>query len=417
MKEKRAKYRKSNFELLRILAMLGIIVYHLVLHHLDYNRFALIDETLGSNFYHLEIIQLFYTLGQIGNTLFILITGYFLIERKEHINVVKSGTKLLNRSYFLAIILLGISYLLARLRLPFSSNSDIHMALNGWWFVGYYLFIIIFAKYVLNRFLNGLDKKAYLNFILSLTILLSFMEVFNVLTNLKIQNFVIGILIYSIGGFLRLYSPFKKVKLRIFLLFILGFTLIQVVQYKVNLQTNLRQFYNAPEGLFVSSPFTNILWSPSILFTMCSVCIFEVFNRIKIGSIRWINTLSAATFTVYLFHESSFFRKLHFQGLPLPNRLGVLKTVSTKILAEGPDKGTAVPLNNPEMWIDLKDFLNISQVLHERGLKTGVLYIILLTVGIFFLGIVCEFVIQLLNKIFKSIFVSDFMKIKRNLRS
>lgn len=98
--------------------MLGIIMYHIVRYHIDYNRFALVSPDTGSNFYHLEVIQLFYTFGQLGNTLFIFITGYFLIIKKE-INVIKAGGNSLLRAYLVAIVLLVASHLFV-----YSSNSN-----------------------------------------------------------------------------------------------------------------------------------------------------------------------------------------------------------------------------------------------------------------------------------------------------
>ncbi|OJG67391.1 hypothetical protein RV09_GL002607 [Enterococcus moraviensis] len=408
------KTRESNFELLRIVAMVGIIAYHLVLHHMDYNRFALVNPEDGSNFYHLETIQIIYTFGQIGNTLFILITGYFLISKKN-INVVKPGIKLLNRSYFLAIILLGLSFVFDRFDMPVSSNSNIHMALNGWWFIGYYIFIIVFAKYVLNDFLAGLTKRNYLNFLLVVTLLLSFTEFFNILTNLKVQNFAIGILVYSIGGFIRLYDPLKDVKATTLIICLLAFFFIQVIQYKVNLNISMRDFYKDPSMQFARSPFTNVLRSPSILFTLCSVSIFELVSRLKLGNNRLINAISATTFTVYLLHESSFFRGIQFKGIPLPNRLGILKDVSTKVLSDNPGKGSVVPIDNAESWINLKDYLNISQVFEDRGVKLGLFYMLILIVVIFALGILCEIFIKFINKVIKSLFYNDFIGMKRRL--
>lgn len=157
--------------------MLGIIMYHIVRYHIDYNRFALVSPDTGSNFYHLEVIQLFYTFGQLGNTLFILITGYFLITKKE-INVIKAGSNLLLRAYLVAIVLLVASYLFVKFQLPISTTSNMHMLLKGWWFIGYYVFIIIFANYFLNNFLSRLDKKKYLTFIMVLLLLVSFAELF-----------------------------------------------------------------------------------------------------------------------------------------------------------------------------------------------------------------------------------------------
>lgn len=419
MKENRIQQRDSNFELLRIVAMVGIILYHLVRHHTDYNRFALINLETGASFQHLGIIQIFYTLGQLGNTLFILITGYFLIEKTE-INVLRPGLKLLNRSYLLALILLAVAFLFDYFQLPYASNSDLHMALKGWWFVGYYLFIIVFAKFFLNKFLQGLDKQRYLQLILCGVILLSFMEVFDVFENLKLQNFAIGIVIYAIGGFIRRYNPFEKIRLLTLLLLIAAFVGIQLIQYQTKLDTNLQQFYldYALDDtlLFVKSPFTNILWSPSILFLICSVTLFELFRRIKLGHNPFINGLSATTFSVYLFHESSFFKGLYFKGLPLPNRLDLLKETSTKILTEDPLNGTAVLLEDPQQWLNLKDFLNISQVFQERGNLVGVLYLLALTGAIFILGILCELVILAINKLFKTLFAKDYQGLKTGLK-
>ncbi|MGG5343658.1 acyltransferase family protein [Enterococcus sp. AZ192] len=415
MKTKGVTQRESNFELLRIVAMLGIIMYHLVLHYIDYSRFALVNLDKGSNYYHLETIQIIYTFGQIGNTLFILITGYFLIK-KSTVNVVKPGGKLLNRSYLLSIVLLCVAYLLGRFHMPVSTSANMHMPLNGWWFIGYYIFIIVFAKFFLNEYLNKLDKQGYLNFIVIMLVLLSFSEIFNILTNLKIQNFAIGISVYAIGGFIRLYNPLKNVKTLTLLLFIIIFMLIQVIQYKLNLNVNIRQFYQNGNSMYVNSPFNNVLRSPSILFLICSVSIFELFRRIKIGNIRVINTLSAATFTVYLFHESHFFKSLQFKGNPLPNRLRLLRTVSTKVIAEDPTKEIIVPLDDPESWQSLKDFLNISQVFQERGVKIGLMYMILLTITIFIVGVFFEFLLQMINRGFRLIFSKDLNALKRSLR-
>lgn len=300
--------------------------------------------------------------------------------------------------------------------MPVSTSANMHMPLNGWWFIGYYIFIIVFAKFFLNEYLNKLDKQGYLNFIVIMLVLLSFSEIFNILTNLKIQNFAIGISVYAIGGFIRLYNPLKNVKTLTLLLFIIIFMLIQVIQYKLNLNVNIRQFYQNGNSMYVNSPFNNVLRSPSILFLICSVSIFELFRRIKIGNIRVINTLSAATFTVYLFHESHFFKSLQFKGNPLPNRLRLLRTVSTKVIAEDPTKEIIVPLDDPESWQSLKDFLNISQVFQERGVKIGLMYMILLTITIFIVGVFFEFLLQMINRGFRLIFSKDLNALKRSLR-
>lgn len=402
--------RKSNFELLRIFSMLGIIMYHIVRYHIDYNRFALVSPSTGSNFYHLEFIQLFYTFGQLGNTLFILITGYFLITKKE-INVIKAGSNLLLRAYLVAIVLLVASYLFVKFQLPISTTSNMHMLLKGWWFIGYYVFIIIFANYFLNNFLSRLDKKKYLTFIMVLLLLVSFTELFNVSSNLRIQNLIIGILVYAIGGFIRLYNPLKDIKWLTLCLFLALFVLIQVFQYKVNLNTNMQLFYlDQPASGMASSPFNDVLWSPSLIFLTASLVIFELFQRLNIGSQPVINKISATTFTVYLLHESVFFRQAYFKSLPLPNRIGLLKEVSTKVT-----KQDISVLNTPDSWLSLRDFLNISQVFQERGTMIGIAYMSFLTLIIFILGILMELLLQLIYKLFNLLFSKEIKKITQRL--
>lgn len=230
------------------------------------------------------------------------------------------------------------------------------------------------------------------------------------------DNLAIGIVVYSVGAFIGLYQPLKKVRVRSLFLFLVVFFLIQVIQYKVNLQMVTQDFVNKKAiNVFYPDPFTNTLWPPSILFLMCSVTIFELFRRFKIGSIPLINRISASVFTVYLFHESDFFREMLVKGMTLPNRLGILKNPGNIIIKGGSEKGTALPLTDPETWLELPDFLNISQVFQERGVKLAVLYMFLLTLSIFVIGLLLDWVIQLLNWGFAKLFKKDLTGLQHQL--
>ena len=73
MEDTVVKKRKSNIELLRIVAILMIISFHYsfksgyVVNQLDYNSI---------------VVKTFYFLGELGVNLFILITGYFMVKGK-----------------------------------------------------------------------------------------------------------------------------------------------------------------------------------------------------------------------------------------------------------------------------------------------------------------------------------------------
>ncbi|MCT2911659.1 hypothetical protein [Weissella confusa] len=83
------KERQSNFELLRILAMIGITLYHManatVMHiqHIGRAAVGLTEPSLylGKNIFLYMLIPF----GQVGNVIFILLAGYFLIGKSVKI--------------------------------------------------------------------------------------------------------------------------------------------------------------------------------------------------------------------------------------------------------------------------------------------------------------------------------------------
>ena len=53
-----------------------------------------------------------------------------------------------------------------------------------------------------------------------------------------------------------------------------------------------------------------IFGNHSILVVILSICIFEIFTRIKMQNIKFINYISSGTFMVYLIHDNSLFYSL-----------------------------------------------------------------------------------------------------------
>lgn len=84
------KMRSSNIELLRNVAMLMIVSYHIVCHCVnvqltDKGSMERLENGLFNQpvFYKkLMLLDTFNTFGIIGNVIFILISGYFMIEKR-----------------------------------------------------------------------------------------------------------------------------------------------------------------------------------------------------------------------------------------------------------------------------------------------------------------------------------------------
>lgn len=107
--------RLSNIEMLRILAMIMIIAHHLTYHCF---RFQLEDRTMFAlgEFFNKSIFykkllfhQFFMASGKIGNDIFFLISGYFLINRE--IDLIKTIRKVLSQLAFTILVLVILSYI------------------------------------------------------------------------------------------------------------------------------------------------------------------------------------------------------------------------------------------------------------------------------------------------------------------
>ena len=98
--------RKSNFELLRIIAMIFIILHHFVVHQPD--SFINMNIMSSSNF----IYSLFFSGGKFGVALFIMITGYFMIDKDFKFNkLIKLELQVLfyTLSIFLLLLITGVT--------------------------------------------------------------------------------------------------------------------------------------------------------------------------------------------------------------------------------------------------------------------------------------------------------------------
>lgn len=73
--------RESNIELLRIITMLMIVMYHIIYHCVG-------EQLANGSLLHepviykkMIILVVLYTFGHIGNNMFIIISGYFMANR------------------------------------------------------------------------------------------------------------------------------------------------------------------------------------------------------------------------------------------------------------------------------------------------------------------------------------------------
>ena len=296
------KKRQSNIELLRILAIICIISFHYVYK----SGYVLTDLKANS-----LIIKSFWFLGELGVNLFILITGYFLINSKFSF---KKLIKLIIEVNFYYLITLfvsltfgnsiegGIVALFPNFKTTFLRFFAV--IFNRYWFITAYILIYILSPY-LNKFIKSLTKnehKKLLIIILTIwSIIPTFFGIFNNNTEslLYYNRFIWLIILYFLGAYIKLYSLklFNKNKIKrsimisliSFATMILG--VIIIYHFKdIFLKIGIKQ-----EAYF---------WQPnSIPMIILSIAIFELFLNFKIKNNKLINLLASTTLGIYMLHD------------------------------------------------------------------------------------------------------------------
>ena len=316
--------RASNFELLRIVAMLMIIAYHIIIHCVNvqlvnadsierwqngwFNQPMVFRQLLG--------VSLLMPFGLVGNALFVMISGYFLAEKE--IDIFKTSKKLLMQLLFAAIVLVIASthfissgkYLLhtntlfSYIRIQYFNKMS--------WFVGYY-FIIIFIAYLgLNKLLASLDNKNYLSLMLAILTLSQLGWSGSLLDDLAggLRTVVVGIFLFALGGYIKRFNPFDKVRGYVFVVVIILTNILIGMSYYNTTNGKIQAYYYSITDTTVE-PADFIQYIPkyenySIVVIILGICMFELFRRIPMPSVKLINWLAAPTFMIYLLHDNGF---------------------------------------------------------------------------------------------------------------
>lgn len=147
-------------------------------------------------------------------------------------------------------------------------------------------------------------------FLLVIFALISFVWSRQVLTGLAVGLELVftGVFLYSLGGFIRKYNPFEKVRTWVVVAIIIGINLIVCGNYYITTANKIMAFNPASGEVFTQSipSYGNHQLIPIVL----GIAIFELFRRIKLPYCRIINYLGASTLMVFLFHNNSFISKI-----------------------------------------------------------------------------------------------------------
>lgn len=300
------KSRNSNFELLRIIAMLQIIAYHLAFH----SNFMFVGSSITIN---RVWYQMLFMGGKVGVNLFVMITGYFMISA----NKIKTANviRLWGQTLFYVLVF----YFALPGYTGFGSVQDKAIAKffpissEQYWFISCYLALYVLIPFI-NQLLNSIDRDLYRRMLIITGIIWVLIPNISWIPGLAVttfngSNLAFFIYMYALAAYIRLYSGDFEGKSgkyflgNIVLLIITAGTVIvlDVIGKKNGSAVKLIPYlYN---------------YQYSLLTVLRSVLLFLCFKNVRMKESKTVNLLASCTFGIYLLHDNWQFRRTFWNNV------------------------------------------------------------------------------------------------------
>ena len=286
--------RNTSIELLRIISMIMIMFHHFAYHgNFEWN---FNEVTLPHLWYDFILMG-----GKVGVDIFVLISGYFLIENTEKLFQPKKLLKFWGQVVFYSIMtyLLSVMLRLNAFEIKQLIKVCLPITYPGWWFASTYFMLYLIHPF-LNKLLHGFSKTEYQYLILMMVLCWSIIP--TATTQLFESNSLLWfVTLYGIAGYVNLYGGNQKLQSKHY--FSLYF-MVLIITYTVS-TTFLFLGTKKEEWSTHAIDFFEIERLPILLM---AITLFMGFVTLKMNYHKWINMIASATFGVYLIHDSSYIR-------------------------------------------------------------------------------------------------------------
>lgn len=285
------KERNSNFEILRIIAMFMIIIHHLAYH----SQFNFPYNEITFNRLWIQFIQIG---GEVGVNVFVLITGYFMLNHSFKIEKV---LKLWFEVLFYSIVIYVLMCLIGRETFTIVGlvSSFMPISREKWWFASSYIILYILSPYI-NILITNISKKVYKKLLIICFVMWVIFPTF-LFTSFGSNNVMWFIYLYLLAGYIKKYedelgvvvdfsfSKWFMTSIAIYILTFLSALLIDIVGLSnYNIAKCATHFYGKNQ----------------LPILMISLCLFMAFKKLEIRTNKFINKVALTTFGVYLIHDN-----------------------------------------------------------------------------------------------------------------
>lgn len=303
---KKETNRELNIELLRIVAMLMVVT----LHCLGNGKLL---ENPYINVYNTVLITLLNTFSLTANAIFLIITGYYSINKKFNL---KRILTLWGKTIFYSWAIFIICNLLNMRTVVFDSIFPI---LSGeYWFITAYI-AFYFLQPIINIVVNKLNQKQFKYLLITLIIMVGIIRVLFNPAGIFSGGILPFTLMYMIGVYIRKYvsiKPNQKYFVK-YILFTAITALLYIVIYIISLSIDNNIFYSKIKTVLIGIREYNC-----ILVIIMTILIFMKFKTITIKSkfmTKLITIISPSMFSIYLIHQSINIRDIMWLKMGIMN--------------------------------------------------------------------------------------------------
>lgn len=311
------KERNSNYELMRIISMFAIIMWHIIIH-------GGILNSCGSNQLR-TVLELILMTIVIHVNSFVMVTGYFQSTSKFRQSKIWS---LINSSLFykaLIVIIFSVFFGLKLTKVEFIREFFI-LNIDEYWFVKYYIFLYLISPF-LNILIQKMSKKQY-----KCLLITSFL-IFSVLPFITSNgafsndgcNLINFVFLYFIGGYLRKYPLkecyiFKNVSKNLYrIILIASFILVILFDFTIYKTNNILKNYSPAFNMIFGGMYNMALLYSNPLVIIQTIIYFSFFGTFDFKN-KFINKISKLTIGVYLIHDNNFVRSKIYDFFKISTR-------------------------------------------------------------------------------------------------
>lgn len=297
------KKRVSKFEFLRMIAMYMIVLHHSIIH----GALDISSNQLKMHPINASILSILESGGKIGVFLFVLITGYFMINFRI---TLKKIVKLWLPIFFWSVTLYLIMGKFAGYAFTVKGliKSIFPIIFAQYWFMTAYFFMYLLIPF-LNIIVKNIVSKKKIIYAITLGIFLiiaSTQIFFDGNAGSMLINFCI---VYCWGGLIRIYHSKIKRNLNVRLMGI--FVLSELIGVELPLIGFLLS--GKVQLLRISSEF---VYEPSTIFIVLIAITFFIYVSFwKDNYYPWINKIAATTFGIYLISDNNNVREYLWNNL------------------------------------------------------------------------------------------------------